>query len=294
MVTDAARTPGIQRVTRPARALIGWMRESAALGLLANHPDLGSDDDRLRVIRSAQASMKARPVAGEQLNVVSEPPESLAEYVRELMAHGVMDQFKAEGWTVRMADLRRVCSVQPSVFLDHAADRTRTAAADDIEGLAQITLPTNQDATEFSRSYDEARQRFVLTSRNPNFRVVGSITTPMAVKGQGGLAVGFVVVTAPSLLQVAKYRGRYVLRDGNHRALGLLANGIHTVPVLYREYHEFDTMNLSSGLFQPRVFLGERPPLLVDYLDDTVATTVFMAAMQRVVIVEAIETSVMG
>ncbi len=298
MLTDAdslpSSAPGIQRVMRPARALIGWMSESSALNMLAHGPGALTEADRRGLIQAAQARVAERRPGVDQTDAVMEPPPELADYIQTLTQHAVMDQFKKEGWTVRLANLRKLCSIQPAVFLDHAAERTRTAQPKDLNALARITLPMEQASSEFSTAYDEARQRFILTSRNPNFRIVGAFNNAMPAKGQMGLAVGFVNVTTLSLLQVVKHRGRYMLRDGNHRALGLLANGIDLVPVLYREYGEFDSMELSHGLFPPKVFLGERPPLLIDYLDDTVASQVALPATQKVVIVQAIETSVVG
>lgn len=290
----ASATPGIQQVMRPARALIGWMNESSAMRMLGHDPGALSEADRLGLIHAAQARVAERESGVDQSDAITEPPAELQDYITALYQHPVMEQFTKEGWRVCLANLRKLCSIQPAVFLDHAAERARAARPDDLDALARITLPMEQSSSEFSTAFDSTHQRFILTSRNPNFRIVGSFNNAMAAKGQVGIAVGFVNVTTLSLLQVIKHRGRYMLRDGNHRALGLLANGVDRVPVLFREYGEFDNLELASGLFLPKTFLGERPPLLVDYLDDAVATQVSLPASHKVVIVQAIETSVVG
>lgn len=294
MEEESSSTTGILRVMRSARALIGWMSEQSAMRTLMHLPKEITEADRQGLIARAKSNVAERNPIVDQSDAIFDTPAELSEYIQELVQHAVMEQFKHEGWMIRMARLDKLCSIQPAVFLDHAAERTLGANKEDLVSLAKITLPMEQSQSEFATAYDETRQRFVLTSRNPNFRIVGSFNNSVPAKGQIGLAVGFVGVATLSLLQVVKYRGRYMLRDGNHRALGLLVNGIDTVPVLYREFDEFENMELASGLFKPSVYLGARPPLLTDYLNDAVAAEVRLPATQKVVIVQAIETSIVG
>src|SRR5437879_13199973 len=102
-------------------------------------------------------------------------------------------------------------------------------------------------------------------------------------------AFGFVVAVATSMLQVASYHGRYLLRDGYHRAYGFLSRGITRVPALVREVATFDALGLPIGLLPQDAFLGDRPPLLVDYLNDEVAADVVMPVTQQVVSIQASE-----
>jgi len=50
----------------------------------------------------------------------------------------------------------------------------------------------------------------------------------------------------------------------------------------------------ASGLFGQEVWLGDRPPTLPDYLDDSVAATVSMPATQKLIVISAVETMVSG
>lgn len=72
-------------------------------------------------------------------------------------------------------------------------------------------------------------------------------------------------------MQVAEYQGRWILRDGYHRAVELLARGVHHVPVLLRTVAALDDLFppelRAQGLLPEAAWLGGRPPLLRDYLD---------------------------
>jgi hypothetical protein len=61
---------------------------------------------------------------------------------------------------------------------------------------------------------------------------------PVPVSG-GPPIFGFAVALNPSYMQVVHYRGRYFLRDGYHRAYGLLSRGITVVPAFVRETTTF-------------------------------------------------------
>jgi ParB-like chromosome segregation protein Spo0J len=97
-----------------------------------------------------------------------------------------------------------------------------------------------------------------------------------------------------SFLQVVRYRDRYLIRDGNHRAIAFLSRGIHAVPALVRESSTLEEIRLRRGMLPADVLLSERPPLLPDYLDDDVSAEVQLPATQRVLMVQAIDIPVLG
>ena len=107
--------------------------------------------------------------------------------------------------------------------------------------------------------------------------------------GDGMTAFGFAVHVNPSFMQVARSNGRHVLRDGYHRAIGLLEKGIRWVPVLTREFSQHDDMGLQTGLLPRQVFLGERPPMLTDYQEEVVSAEVNLPASQKLLLIQAIE-----
>ena len=51
---------------------------------------------------------------------------------------------------------------------------------------------------------------------------------------------------------------------------------------------------MPAGLLPPTTYLGARPPMLVDYLKDDVATDTFMHVTTKMVVVQAIELNSIG
>jgi hypothetical protein len=102
------------------------------------------------------------------------------------------------------------------------------------------------------------------------------------------------VTILPSFVQVVRYRQRLILRDGYHRSLGLLAQTITRVPVLFREFGQFEPLGLGPGMLPEAAYLGDRPPLLADYLSDAVSAEVDLPATQKMLVIQGIEMNPMG
>ena len=111
---------------------------------------------------------------------------------------------------------------------------------------------------------------------------------------RGVVVFGFAVGVYSSFLQVAVYRGRFLLHDGYHRAYGFLTRGISRVPAIVKEFPTFDAMRLPPGLLPQDAYLGVRPPFLTDYLDETVPAAVELPATQKVVVIQALELATLG
>ena len=109
-----------------------------------------------------------------------------------------------------------------------------------------------------------------------------------------GAVFGFIVGVSGSFMQVASFRGRLLLRDGYHRALGLISRDIFEVPVFYREFETFEDLRVPPGMLPQDAYLGDRPPLLTDYLNSAVSAITTVPAMQKVVVVQALEIATLG
>src|SRR5207247_8180048 len=56
---------------------------------------------------------------------------------------------------------------------DHAEERTAGARPEDVESLAQVSLPTSAQAS-VPAQYDQVRQAWIISGPNPNLRIVRS------------------------------------------------------------------------------------------------------------------------
>jgi hypothetical protein len=278
-----------QGLTRPARALVGWMpQEQGEMVLQGNTIGNELTAEQREVASQARESLAARPAGLDQADLVLEPPSQLDEHIARLQGSESAAAFFREGWRVQVVDLARVCAFQPSIFTDSAAERVMDIKHDDLAGIAAVSLPA--ESPEPPRvQFDQGRQAYIVLSPNPNLRIVGLSSGPVPDQ-PGAAALGFIVRVMPSLMQVIRFRDRYILRDGYHRALGLLDQGITQVPVFTRTMETIEQVTL-PGMLPQDAYLGERPPLLRDYRDDTVARDVRLPAVQRMIVIQGNELS---
>jgi hypothetical protein len=290
-----------------ARLLIGWVPEDFACAALAGPAAMPPYSAEIRErIHRAQQVVRERPAIDRTQPVISEAPAALAPYVAELTVKPFFQSFRAEGWRVCMADLRHVQVIQWKIQTAHAAERAETAADDDVSSLAKITLPLSRAKELTGNGWSLDGRMFMVTCRNPMLRVVPLqlpgfanpvfVTLEDVVEQTTGLElkrVSFHLLIDNSQVQVVRWRGAYFLRDGNHRAFGLFTRGITDIPVLYREYTDNEDPGLPKAeIFDPAVYLGERPPMLADFLDETVAAPVDVRSTQKTFLFQVIENDV--
>jgi hypothetical protein len=279
---------------RPARVLLGWLSpQEAALMQSGREVQAGrrsedTPEHHLARARRAREAVASRPAGVDQANIVQKPPEALADYIGELHKQAVVRQLLSEGWQPALVDLSRLCATQPYIYTDEAVDRSLGVSVDDVVALAKVTLPVSGSAS-VRATFDSRKQAFVFSSPNPNLRVADRFEQPIE---PGVAGYGFVVRIIPSYLLVATVKGRYILRDGYHRAYGLLKRGLNVVPALVRDFETVEQLSIPGGMLPHHAFLGDRPPRLCDYLDDTVAADVELPATEKMVIVQGLELAV--
>jgi hypothetical protein len=264
--------------------LIGWLPEDRATALLrGRREDPGADEAQL--IQSAHESAAAREPVEAETDVVRNVDPALDGHVREVVATEGGAAMLAEGWEVKLVDLRRVRGAQPVVFSDEAEARVADVDPQDIVSIAQVTLPMPQP-TELPAQFDEAQRAWIFSSPNPNLKIVGHFGAELQ---PGVMGFGFIVRLLPSFLSVALFEGKPILRDGYHRAYGLLRRGIHVVPAFVREVPSIEAIGFPQGMVAQELYLGSQPPRLPDYLDDDVAADIVQPVAQKMLVIHGLE-----
>jgi hypothetical protein len=276
------RTPatGLEHLSRPARALVGWM-DPQQIELLFAGPNLSEMRSRAEAARSAVAG---RLAGIDQSGAVEEIPPTLSAFTASLQSSPVASVLFQGGGRVVVADLSMICAAQPFIFTDHALDRVRDLPPADLLAIAEVSLPL-QKPSSLSAQYDFVKRAYIFSSPDPNLRVLSNWNGEV----QGMPVFGFFVAPLTSMINIGRYRDRYFLRDGYHRAYGFLARGIKKVPVITQDYDSFEHLGLPQGMLSQDAYLGERPPTLSDYLKDDVSISTERSATQRVVVIQASE-----
>lgn len=282
----SSKAPGFAR--RKSRTLVGWLSEQeGALWLSGRQITQAPDPTHLAICQVARSAVSNRLVGCDQTNIFQPLPNTLDSHIAALRAHPKTAQVLAEAGDPRIVDLRKVCAAQPTIHVEDAAVRVSRIEPNDIVSIAEVTLPLHC-LTEMPVTFDPNKNAWLLSSPNPNLRVTGHFGGEVQPGVNG---YGFVVDILLSYLQVAGVNGRFFLRDGYHRAFGLLAAGINFAPALVREYATIEEVMMPPGLLSPSTYLGTRPPLLGDYLDPTVSVESSVPVMTKMVVVQAIELS---
>jgi hypothetical protein len=276
-----------------ARALLPWMSDDQARRALAGQGgQLTADQEKQ--LAAGRDEVRRRPAGADQADLIRPLPGGMRAYAARLEADPEAAAGPlAEGFTPALADLTRLCAFQPTAPVGQALERVARADPFDMPSLAAITLPLAAPA-RLIPDFDQDRMTFTTSLPSQNLQIVGAFGGPSAEADElppGTISVGFHLRAVTSFVQVASVNGRYFLRDGYHRCLGLLRRGVRYAPVLARE--NVPVADLAPpGSLDLEVLLGARPPVLPDYWDDKVSIPVVVPPARRLVVVRASELSV--
>jgi hypothetical protein len=138
----------LAHVTRPAKALIGWMsQQEGQLSLAGRQTQNAQKPEYIAKVQEARTAVQNRPPGVDQSELLAEVPPELQEYLTSFQSLDAFKPFAAERWLPKIADLRKVCALQPIVFWDHAEERATLANPHEMLSIAKITLPI-PDTTE--------------------------------------------------------------------------------------------------------------------------------------------------
>jgi ParB-like chromosome segregation protein Spo0J len=298
MVPRGSRLPG------SARVLLGWLPREHGESLLARQAEDGLPETQRARVSRARDTVAARAAGIDQAGLISPLPDELAGHVTRLGSTPGGARMRAEGWEIAMVDLDRVVALQPSVFTGTAIERAAHLDPGDLRAVAELTLPVSHprpigelppgdDVPPIEGQYHYLTQTYTFVSPNLNLTVAGNFDAPGnrdAPQPGGLLGHGFNITVPPSFLQVARFQGRYLLRDGHHRAFGLLSRGITRVPAYVRDVAAAEELVTAGIETLPRsAWVGDRPPLLRDYHDDLVAEPVLVPVPHRMIVIHAVE-----
>jgi hypothetical protein len=268
------------------RVLLGWMNDAQATHFLLGRQPLPADDlaPIQQKIKDCQTAVAARPVR-KPVNPMREIGRATAAALKA--RPDIQAAFAPLQWEPALVDLRQVLSYQQIIHLEGLEDRV-ASVPDDLEELVKFCLPINEPINQLGGFVDPDQKGFTISSLNPNLRIHNALMHDAEVPPGPGLspvrvkAVTFFIGLGTSYFQVGQYKNRYFIRDGYHRAVGLLKKGIHIVPCILVEARNTDELGLKQGMFTYEVLYGERPPRLADFWDDTVAGDGKNIAFRRV------------
>ena len=190
-------------------------------------------------------------------------------HLSALQAEALFQEFASPGGPVELVkiDLRKLVAVQPRVewsHVEHLMDEAPEPG--DTDGLLKFCVPLQRDAPPASiqPAFAQTTQTLAFVTDNPDFRVCGPVVESI---GNGRAVLGFAIGPGLQQMSVMKFEGRYLLKNGHHRAVALAARGHIDAPVLLLHGTQIEhTPVVRPGRFSPSLVLGEAPPRVEDFL----------------------------
>src|SRR5258708_5778071 len=278
------------------RGLVGWMNDTEATNFLLGRQPIPTDDlpQIQQIIKDCRAVVDARPI-WKPVNPIREMNKATADAIKA--RPDIQAAFAPLQWSPAMVDLREVLSYQQIINHDGMEARV-SSVSDNLEELLKFCLPINEPITQLGAFVDADQKGYTISSLNPNLRIFQGLMHDTEVPPAPGLppirvkAVTFFIGLGTSYLQVGRYKNRYFIRDGYHRAAGLLKKGVNIVPCILVEARNTDELGLKQGFFTYEVIYGDRPPRLTDFWDDTVAQDGKSVAIRHVLRIRGEEFNV--
>ena len=272
---------------RRGRALLGWIQDPDVRPVF-HASSVTSPANVEDFVTAWHARHAAKPTVSLALTGAQHSlglPPALASRVGALRAteqfRTVYQPFGAEFATVGLADL-----ITPQWWVDAAyvEDLANNApSADDLEGLFDFSFATGQLSRPMLMGINGAA--FASARRD-----LGALTPLRVVQHTSGkVTFEFDVIPRPNWIWLAAVQGnpRPVIINGTHHLLALLKAGrkeafclIRTVQSL-QELQAIGVNYQDPGIFKPNEVMSARPPLLRDYLDDTIASEVSLRAVDQ-------------
>jgi len=281
------------QMSRAGRVLLGFLpEEQAPLAMTGRRHGQPLTVEQVQALSATRRAVRERPEGLDQTDVIRPAPPELDDYILRLRSSGVADAHFNEGWQVALADLPRLGAFQPHVLVDSATDRVAGIDVDDLVDIATVTLPL-VPAQPVAPTLDESKKTFVVSSANPNLRVTGMFAAQVDPNRPEAVGMGFSVQVLPSFVQVASLNGRYFVRDGYHRTIGLVQRGVRYAPVFVHDEIPHGQL-VPPGMLPFEVYTGTRPAVVADYWDESVSRSLPVPVTHKVIMIQATEIDVIG
>lgn len=287
-----------------SRALIGWMvrDETVAVLLGGRFPAPGEDLSKQdEIIAQAKAKINERPeYKPEDCVVDTDHGFDLESFSSN---QTIATHFFGLKWSIQVVDLTKILAYQKLVKIEGLVERVSPIISDrsDKEKLAKFCLPLDPPELPQGLIPDMDKHGFSVSSLNPNLRFAGAQVGTIAVAPQLGMpsvnmiGVTFLISMGASYMQAVRYNGRTFLRDGYHRAVSLLQNGITQVPCVFIEATSFEQVGADpASMLSHEILYGQYPPYLKDFIVDLVSTDVLQPSIRRVIHLRASEFNIQG
>lgn len=214
-----------------------------------------------RRLADYQRYVSATPILTEETRQAS---DSLAARVGSIAASG---EFEGLDWELALVDLSKLIAFQRRIgfAVDERDGQGYLATLND---LVEFALPAAGPSSPIYISAIPGGSRLAIRTRSPNLRL--QFTGAPEQEANWDLdCVRLFAYSGSPYVEVARYNGRWFLRDGYHRAFRFLQKGICHIPAVVVNTTTLAQLGaVGSRFFAEEILFSERPPLVADFLED--------------------------
>jgi hypothetical protein len=195
-------------------------------------------------------------------------------------------EYEGLDWTLGVVDLRRLLAFQRRLVFSPGRHTSSTPQQNDWPQLISFAFGLQRDTEHHVvRNRRATRELDIrLHSSNPDLQVRLS---PNA--GRSGHLPLSLYGGSP-FFEVAELRGRWFLRDGYHRAYRLLQAGVHRTPAVVIYTRTIEELGATEPwFFSEAPLFSDRPPRLVDFLEESMALRYERTALRKVIRIQVEE-----
>lgn len=192
----------------------------------------------------------------------------------------LLEEFEKFDWTLGVVDLRRLLAVQRRLIFSPTQHISPVPQQDDWSELISLAMGPRRGIGHRIVCNNNAIDSLDISlhSSNPDLQLRLSPNAgtsdhlPLSLYG------------GSPFFEVAELRGRWFLRDGYHRAYRLLQAGVHRMPAVVIKTRTLEELGATEPwFFSERQLFSDRPPLVVDFLDESMVLRYERTALRKVI-----------
>jgi hypothetical protein len=202
------------------------------------------------------------PWAGTEQVEVTDPPAELSAMIADLSkSEALRATVQNLPHRIAFVSLGQLVAFQFTVDKPYSAVFKLSAGAS-VTDVAQITLPAA--GPRFPLQVGADGSGLTISAPGPNLRIAGM---QFQASDSGPIRLTVDLTFGSPYVQVAEFQGRLIVRNGYHRLVGLLSQGVTHAPVILLHCTDYaETGGVGPSFFPSQVVMGVKPPLLKHYL----------------------------
>jgi hypothetical protein len=242
--------------------------------------DLGRDKLAKKIER-AQKGLAERECHANCPALLAEQTDNINYLLAECRQRSDLQaEYEGLDWTLGIVDLRRLLAFQRRLVFGARRHTSPTLQQDDWAQLISFTVgPQRSTEHRLVRNRSSTGDLDItLHSSNPDLQVRLSPNT------EPGFQLPLSLHGGSPFFEVAELRGRWFLRDGYHRAYGLLQAGVHRIPAVVIHTRTIGELGATEPwFFSEELLFSERPPRVMDFLDEALVLRYERTALRKVI-----------